>query len=116
MSIWCLSQKYRRKVFTKAIIQDLHIMFAKICHDFDSQLVEIDGEKDIQLYKSLCGVKVYGQEVILQDLVEERLLSSFVNTLNNKPVQFRIPEEKNKEQVPFFLFRYNSFLRLSPAA
>lgn len=38
--------KYRRKVFTKAIFQDLKIMFSKICCDFDSELIELDGEHD----------------------------------------------------------------------
>ena len=38
--------KYRRKVFTKEILQNLKIMFSKICSDFDSQLVELDGERD----------------------------------------------------------------------
>jgi putative transposase len=38
--------KYRRKVFTQAILQDLKLMFAKICRDFDAQLIELDGEHD----------------------------------------------------------------------
>ncbi len=38
--------KYRRKVFTKAILRDLKIMFSKICSDFDSELIELDGERD----------------------------------------------------------------------
>ena len=38
--------KYRRKVFTPVILQDLKLMFSKICHDFDSQLMELNGEND----------------------------------------------------------------------
>ena len=38
--------KYRRKVFTPTIIQHLRLIFAKICRDFDAQLVEIEGERD----------------------------------------------------------------------
>lgn len=38
--------KYRRKVFTKAIIEDLGKTFHKVCQDFEAKLVEFDGEKD----------------------------------------------------------------------
>ena len=36
--------KYRRKVFTKPILDDLEQIFAKVCNDFESELVEFDGE------------------------------------------------------------------------
>lgn len=38
--------KYRRNVFTKEILDDLHQIFARVCADFEAQLVEFDGEDD----------------------------------------------------------------------
>lgn len=38
--------KYRRGVFTKKILDDLRIVFAGVCADFEAQLVEFDGEDD----------------------------------------------------------------------
>lgn len=38
--------KYRRDVFTKAILDDLQKIFTKVCGDFESELVEFDGEDD----------------------------------------------------------------------
>jgi putative transposase len=38
--------KYRREVFTKAILDDLRPMFASVCADFEAELVEFDGEHD----------------------------------------------------------------------
>lgn len=38
--------KYRRDVFTKDILEDLRPIFASVCADFDSELVEFDGEHD----------------------------------------------------------------------
>ena len=38
--------KYRRGVFTKAILNDLRVIFASVCADFESVLVELDGEDD----------------------------------------------------------------------
>ena len=38
--------KYRRKVFTKEVLQDFREIFKDICFDFESELVEMDGEKD----------------------------------------------------------------------
>jgi len=37
---------YRRGVFTKAILDDLRGIFAKVCADFEAELVEFDGEDD----------------------------------------------------------------------
>jgi putative transposase len=36
--------KYRRGVFTKQIIDDLRMIFANVCRDFESDLVALDGE------------------------------------------------------------------------
>lgn len=38
--------KYRRSVFTKAVLKDLKEIFASVCQDFEAELVEFDGEKD----------------------------------------------------------------------
>lgn len=38
--------KYRREVFTKEILDDLHVIFAQTCLDFEADLVEFDGEDD----------------------------------------------------------------------
>ena len=38
--------KYRREVFTKEIIDDLRPIFAKVCQNFEAELVEFDGEDD----------------------------------------------------------------------
>lgn len=38
--------KYRRKVFTKQILEDLKAIFISICTDFEACLVEFEGERD----------------------------------------------------------------------
>lgn len=38
--------KYRRNVFTKAILDGLKIVFDSVCQDFEAELVEFDGEED----------------------------------------------------------------------
>lgn len=38
--------KYRKAVFTKIHLTSMHSIFSKICDDFESKLVEFDGEKD----------------------------------------------------------------------
>ncbi len=38
--------KYRREVFTKAILDDLRGIFASVCADLETELVEFDGEDD----------------------------------------------------------------------
>ena len=38
--------KYRREVFTKALLDDLREIFTSVCADFESELVEFDGEDD----------------------------------------------------------------------
>ena len=38
--------KYRRGVFTKEILDELSIIFSKVCIDSESELVEFDGEDD----------------------------------------------------------------------
>jgi len=38
--------KYRREVFTKQILDELHPIFSSICTDFAATLVEFNGEED----------------------------------------------------------------------
>jgi putative transposase len=38
--------KYRRRVFTKPILEELHQVFASVCTDFNAQLTEFNGEAD----------------------------------------------------------------------
>ena len=38
--------KYRRRVLTKLAFDDLREIFAKVCQDFEADLVEFDGEDD----------------------------------------------------------------------
>lgn len=38
--------KYRRKVFTKQILEELRSIFKDICTDFEADLIEFEGEKD----------------------------------------------------------------------
>ena len=38
--------KYRRRVFTKAMLDDMRDIFASVCTDFEAELVEMDGEDD----------------------------------------------------------------------
>lgn len=38
--------KYRRHVFTDAILRDMQTIFEKVCTDFETDLVEFDGEDD----------------------------------------------------------------------
>ncbi len=38
--------KYRRRVFTKQILGELKIIFSSVCSDFESHLVEFEGEGD----------------------------------------------------------------------
>lgn len=38
--------KYRRKVFSKSMISTIQEIFAKICSDFDAELIECNGEHD----------------------------------------------------------------------
>ena len=38
--------KYRRKIFTKQILDELRVIFADVCVDFKAHLVEFEGEDD----------------------------------------------------------------------
>ena len=38
--------KYRRRVFTAAMLDDLRDIFGSVCADFEADLIEMDGEDD----------------------------------------------------------------------
>lgn len=38
--------KYRRRVFTATMLDDMRDIFASVCADFEAELVEMDGEDD----------------------------------------------------------------------
>lgn len=38
--------RYRKKIFTKAILDSLRELFEGVCLDFEAELVEFDGEHD----------------------------------------------------------------------
>ena len=38
--------KYRRGVFTKAILEDMRTVLEAVCKDFEAELIEFDGEDD----------------------------------------------------------------------
>ena len=38
--------KYRGKVFTKDILEELNLILSQVCQDFDAELVEFNGEQD----------------------------------------------------------------------
>lgn len=38
--------KYRGKVFTKEILNELNLILIQVCQDFDAELVEFNGEQD----------------------------------------------------------------------
>ncbi len=43
---WCFVTKYTRDGFTKERLDDLRPIFASVCTDFDSELIEFEGEDD----------------------------------------------------------------------
>jgi putative transposase len=38
--------KYRRRIFTKAILDRLRSVLQTVCSDFDAEMIEFDGEND----------------------------------------------------------------------
>ena len=43
---WFFVTKYRRDGFTKERLDDLRPIFASVCTDFESELIEFEGEDD----------------------------------------------------------------------
>lgn len=57
--------KYRRKVFTKEILDDMQGIFEEVCSKFEAQLVEFDGESD-----HVHLLVVYPPKVAISSLVD----------------------------------------------
>ncbi|SPS02615.1 hypothetical protein CBM2634_U20020 [Cupriavidus taiwanensis] len=70
--------KYRREVFTRAILDDLRDIFTGICADFEAELVEFDGEDDHVHLLVNCPPKV-----AVSAAAAVRPSRSFANTLSN---------------------------------
>jgi hypothetical protein len=77
-------QMYRRGVFTKEVIDDLRVIFAGVCLDFEAQLVEFDGEDD--------------HVHLLVNYPPKVALSALVNSL--KGVSTHDPQEELPERAP----------------
>jgi putative transposase len=75
--------RYRSGVFTKQILDYLHEIFAKVCTDFQAELVECDGEDD----------HVY----LLVNYPAKVAVSALVNSL--KGVSSRMIRKKNYPSV-----------------
>jgi putative transposase len=75
--------KYRREVFTKAILDDLRGIFTSVCADFEAELVEFDGEGD--------------HVHLLVDYPPKVAVSALVNSL--KGVSSRLVRKKNYPSI-----------------
>jgi len=75
--------KYRRDVFTKAVLDDMREIFASVCRDFESELVEFDGEDD--------------HVHLLVNYPPKIAISALVNSL--KGVSSRILRKKNYPSI-----------------
>ena len=77
--------KYRRDVFTKAMLETMHEVFERVCLDFEAELVEFDGEHD--------------HVHLLVNYPPKIAISSLVNSLkgaSSRIVRTKHPEIKNK--------------------
>ena len=60
--------KYRKKIFTQQVMRETRLIFKSICKDFEAELVELDGEKVIHLFKRLCREKCLVAELFCRIL------------------------------------------------
>lgn len=77
--------KYRRDVFTKAMLETMHEVFERVCFDFEAELVEFDGEHD--------------HVHLLVNYPPKIAISSLVNSLkgaSSRILRTKHPEIKNK--------------------
>ncbi|WP_347463780.1 IS200/IS605 family transposase [Acinetobacter thermotolerans] len=77
--------KYRRDVFTKAMLETMNEVFKRICLDFEAKLVEFDGEHD--------------HVHLLVNYPPKVAISSLVNSLkgaSSRILRTKHPEIKNK--------------------
>jgi putative transposase len=80
--------KYRRHVFTKAILANLREIFQNTCKDFEAVLVEFEGEKD--------------HVHLLVNYPPKVSVSKLVNSL--KGVSSRMIRKKNYSEIVPFLW------------
>ena len=83
--------KYRRKVFNKTILKDLKKIFSSVCRDFESELVEFDGEKD--------------HVHLLINYPPKIAISKLVNSL--KGVSSRLIKKHHSKYISRFLWKNN---------
>ena len=83
--------KYRRKVFNKKILNDLKQIFSDVCNDFESNLVEFDGEQD--------------HVHLLINYPPKVAISKLVNSL--KGVSSRLIKRDHREYISQFLWKNN---------
>jgi putative transposase len=81
--------KYRRAVFSKRILDELKNIFDSVCIDFESELVEFDGEKD--------------HVHLLINYPPKISVASLVNSL--KGVSSRLIRKKNYSEVKKLLWK-----------
>ena len=77
--------KYRRDVFTKAMLETMHEVFKRVCLDFEAGLIEFDGEHD--------------HVHLLVNYPPKVAISSLVNSLkgaSSRILRTKHPEIKNK--------------------
>ncbi len=55
---WCFVTKYTRDGFTKEMLDDLRPIFASVCIDFESELIEFEGKYDHVHLLVNCPTKV----------------------------------------------------------
>lgn len=83
--------KYRRKVFNKTILNDLKKIFSDVCTDFESELVEFDGEGD--------------HVHLLINYPPKIAISKIVNSL--KGVSSRLIKKQHGNYISQFLWKNN---------
>jgi len=83
--------KYRKKVFTKAILNDIKSIFLNICKDFEAELIEFDGEKD--------------HVHLLINYPPKVAISKLVNSL--KGVSSRLIKKHHDDYIRKFLWKGN---------
>ena len=77
--------KYRRKVFTKEILDDMRGILESVCTDFEAQLVEFEGEDDhVHLLVN------YPPKVSISKLVNS------LKGVSSRHLRKEFPEIKNK--------------------
>ena len=83
--------KYRRNVFTKALLKDLKIIFSNVCQNFEAKLSEFDGEQD--------------HVHLLINYPPKMAVSRLVNSL--KGVSSRLLRKKHSSHLNKYLWKNN---------